>query len=67
VYCGSVLLYLFANNSYLSSIFYSVMFVLPVWLLTRVLGFGMRKVRYPWRQSVLRQIQQRRDGNSYLR
>ena len=45
VYCGNILLYLFANNSYLSSIFYSVIFVLPVWLSTRVLGFGMRKLR----------------------
>lgn len=34
---GNMLLYLFANNSYLSSIFYSFMFILPLWYLSRVL------------------------------
>ena len=33
---GNMLLYLFANNSYLSNEFYSFMFILPIWYLTRV-------------------------------
>ena len=38
VILGNVLLFLFANNTYLSSVFYSFMFLLPFWLFTRVLG-----------------------------
>ena len=37
---GNVLLFLFANNSYLSSVFYSFMFVFPFWLYTRVWRFS---------------------------
>lgn len=33
---GNMLLYLFANNSYLSSVFYSFMFILPLWYFTRI-------------------------------
>lgn len=33
---GNMLLYLFANNSYLSSVFYSFMFILPIWYFTRI-------------------------------
>lgn len=35
---GNVLLYLFANNTYLSSVFYSFLVLMPFWLLTRMLG-----------------------------
>ncbi len=41
---GNMLLYLFANNSYLSSVFYAFMFILPTWCVTRVLT--ARGVRY---------------------
>lgn len=40
---GNMLLYLFANNSYLSSVFYSFMFLLPVWYLTRVRRLIIRR------------------------
>jgi hypothetical protein len=33
---GNMLLYLFANNTYLASIFYAMMLFGPIWLLTRV-------------------------------
>lgn len=33
---GNMLLYLFANNTYLSNIFYSYIFLLPIWYFTRV-------------------------------
>lgn len=33
---GNMLLYLFANNTYLASVFYAVMLFGPIWLLTRV-------------------------------
>jgi hypothetical protein len=36
VIIGNMLLFLFANNSYLSSVFYSFMFILPFWYFTRV-------------------------------
>lgn len=36
VFLGNMLLFLFANNSYLSMVFYSFMFVLPMWYFTRV-------------------------------
>ena len=39
---GNVLLFLFANNTYLSSVFYSFMFLLPFWLFTRPLDGGLR-------------------------
>lgn len=35
VVMGNILLYIFANNSYLSMIFYAFMFVLPIWFITR--------------------------------
>jgi hypothetical protein len=35
---GNVLLFLFANTTYLSSVFYAVMVFVPLWLFTRVLG-----------------------------
>jgi hypothetical protein len=33
---GNVLIYIFANNSYLGSVFYSMMFIMPVWYFTRI-------------------------------
>jgi hypothetical protein len=42
VILGNMLLFLFANNTYLSSVFYSFMFLLPFWLLTRVFGDVVR-------------------------
>jgi len=41
VMLGNMLLFLFANNTYLSSVFYSFMFVLPLWVSTRLLGFPL--------------------------
>jgi hypothetical protein len=38
VILGNMLLFLFANNTYLSTMFYSFMFLLPFWLFTRLLG-----------------------------
>ena len=35
---GNMLLFLFANNTYLTSVFYSFMFLVPFWLFTRLLG-----------------------------
>lgn len=37
IFISNMLLFLFANNTYLASIFYSFMFILPLWYLTRVL------------------------------
>lgn len=34
---ANMILYLFANNTYLASVFYSFMFILPLWYFTRVL------------------------------
>lgn len=48
VILGNMLLFLFANNTYLSTVFYSVMFLLPFWLFTRLLGDVVR-VRQPTR------------------
>lgn len=44
---GNVLLFLFSNTTYLSSVFYAVMVFVPVWLFTRVLGpaHGFRRAR----------------------
>lgn len=36
VIVANMLLFLFANNSYLSTVFYSVMFILPIWCWTRL-------------------------------
>ena len=36
---GNMLLFLFANNTYLSSVFYSFMVLLPFWIVTRPLPF----------------------------
>lgn len=36
VITANVLLHLFANNTYLSTVFYSLMFILPVWCWTRL-------------------------------
>jgi hypothetical protein len=33
---GNMILYLFANNTYLSSVFYSFIFIFPIWYFTRV-------------------------------
>ena len=41
---GNMLLFLFANNTYLSTVFYSFMFLLPFWLFTRPFG-GVVPVR----------------------
>jgi hypothetical protein len=49
VMVGNMLLFLFANNTYLSSVFYSFMVLLPFWLLTRVFGDVVR-VRVPARR-----------------
>jgi hypothetical protein len=38
---GNMLLFLFANNTYLSSVFYSLMFILPLWYITRVKGIKL--------------------------
>jgi hypothetical protein len=35
---GNMLLFLFANNTYLSAVFYSFMFLWPWWILTRLCG-----------------------------
>jgi hypothetical protein len=35
---GNVLLFLFANNTYLSSVFYAFMVFVPLWMVTRFLG-----------------------------
>ena len=37
---GNMLLFLFANNTYLSTVFYSFMFVLPLWMATRLIDFA---------------------------
>jgi hypothetical protein len=36
VILGNIFLFLFANNTYLSSVFYSFFFILPYWLATRL-------------------------------
>ncbi len=36
VVLGNMILFLFANNTYLANVFYSFMFVFPYWLITRV-------------------------------
>ena len=36
---GNMLLFLFANNTYLSSVFYALMVLLPIWIATRLLPF----------------------------
>jgi hypothetical protein len=36
---GNMLLFLFANNTYLSSVFYSFMVLVPLWIVTRTLPF----------------------------
>jgi len=36
VILANMLLFLFANNSYLGSVFYSLMFLLPFWILSRI-------------------------------
>jgi hypothetical protein len=41
---GNMLLFLFANNTYLSTVLYSFMFLLPFWLFTRPFG-GVVSVR----------------------
>lgn len=38
---GNIILYLFANNTYLSTVFYSFIFILPVWYFTRVKRFKL--------------------------
>ena len=38
VMLGNMLLYLFANNTYLSTVFYSFMFLVPFWIVTRLSG-----------------------------
>jgi hypothetical protein len=40
VMLGNILLFLFANNSYLSTVFYSFMFLLPFWVFTRLSGLA---------------------------
>jgi hypothetical protein len=38
---GNVLLFLFANNTYLSSVFYAFMFFVPLWIVTRFTAIGI--------------------------
>jgi hypothetical protein len=38
---GNVLLFLFANNTYLASVFYAFMVFVPFWMLTRFSGLGL--------------------------
>ena len=47
VILGNMLLFLFANNTYLASVFYAFMFLLPLWLLTRALGSTVPFRRVP--------------------
>jgi hypothetical protein len=51
---GNVLLFLFANNTYLASVFYAFMFFVPLWVLTRFsgLGLGARTTRLVFDQPV---------------
>jgi hypothetical protein len=53
VVLGNILLFLFANSNYLSSVFYSFMFVLPFWLFTRLLVgvVRVRRIRGPRRRA----------------
>jgi hypothetical protein len=46
---GNVLLFLFANNTYLASVFYAFIAFVPFWMLTRFsgLGLGPRTSRLP--------------------
>jgi hypothetical protein len=39
---GNMLLYLFANNSYLSSVFYSFMFISAIWYFTRIKNISIK-------------------------
>lgn len=39
---GNILLLLFANNTYLSSVFYSGMFIFPIWCITRLMRVSRR-------------------------
>ena len=52
VILGNMLLFLFANNTYLSSVFYSFMFVLPLWIATRVFGLSQSAVLTPGGEGV---------------
>jgi hypothetical protein len=36
VIIGNFLFFIFANNNYLSSVFYSFMIIMPIWILTRI-------------------------------
>ena len=38
---GNMLLFLFANNTYLSSVFYAFMVFVPLWMLTRLSGVAL--------------------------
>jgi hypothetical protein len=42
VVIGNMLLLTFANNTYLSSVFYSFMFIFPIWFFTRVKRFALK-------------------------
>jgi hypothetical protein len=41
VFTGNILFFLFANNTYLSSVFYSFMFLFPIWIFTRILNIRL--------------------------
>lgn len=45
VVLGNILLFLFANMTYLSTVFYSFMFLMPFWLFTRFIRIGPRPTR----------------------
>lgn len=64
VVLGNVLLFLFANNTYLSVVFYSFMFLLPFWMFTRFFGLARaaavrrrrstdNKASGPWRPGAM--------------
>jgi hypothetical protein len=44
VVLGNLLLYLFANTSYLSSVTYAFMFLFPFWAITRLLNVGRASI-----------------------
>jgi hypothetical protein len=45
VVLGNILLFLFANMTYLSTVFYSFLFLMPFWLATRFIRIGPRPDR----------------------
>jgi hypothetical protein len=52
IFFGNMLLFLFANNTYLSTVFYSFMFLVPFWMITRLLPAATWKKRWRVRPAV---------------